>query len=165
MKPIQPIDLSILRREPTQQQPSAPVATPFDPPQPRRDWIIWVVAAVVLFVIVAWWRSDAGPSPTPIDADGIHVLVVKPVDLSGLTQGQKEFITSAKVADWVEANDGKYRAYREDQNADNEEQIWRDLRREADGTHRVVVVKNRRLTRMTVPDGIDAGIKVLEGIR
>jgi hypothetical protein len=160
MKPIQPIDLSALR----QSQPATqPVRQSTD--QPRRDWIIWIVVAVVLFAVVGWWRSDVGPSPTPIDNEGMYVLVVKPTDLSSLTQGQKEFVTSAKVADWVNANKGEYRAYPENQNTDSEDQIWRDLRREADGTHRVIVAKNRRLTRMTVPDGIDQGIRVLEGIR
>jgi len=162
MKPIQPIDLSILRREP---QVSAPATAPKRRPQRDGTWMVIAVIAIVLCSIAWVMIKRDGPTPSPIDDDGMYVLVVKPTDLSPLTNGQKEFLTSAKVADWVDANGGQYRAYPESQNTDNENQIWRDLRREADATHRVIVAKNRRLTRMTVPDGIDAGIAALERIR
>jgi hypothetical protein len=162
MARIKPVDLSSLsrplaKREPVASQPG---------PAASRGWLT-VAAWCVVGVMIFWALSgrESGPSPTPIDVDGLHVLVVEPDDRASVTKGQNEFINSVKVAEWVDGKSGQFRRYPESQNLDRVDPIWRELRSQADGTYRVIIAKDRKLTRMQLPDGIEAGIAALEGVR
>jgi hypothetical protein len=160
------IDFAALRAA-RQPQQAAPIA----PQQPqRREWLRYAAFAIAA-ILLALWLSGRGPSPTPgpgpnpIDAEGLHVLVMTPADLAGLSKEQKEFLASAKVADWVESNQGKYRSYPQSQNINNEDLVWREIRGQLAPPYLVGVLKNRRLTKMEAPQGIDAGIAALERVR
>jgi hypothetical protein len=158
------IDFAALRaaRQPQQAAPIAPQ------PSRRREWLRYIAICGAAFLL-AWALSGRGitpgPGPTPIDADGLHVLVMTPADLAGLSKEQKEFLASAKIADWVESKQGKYRSYPQSQNIDNEDPVWREIRGQLAPPYLVGVLKNRRLTKMEAPQGIDAGIAALERVR
>jgi hypothetical protein len=124
-----------------------------------------LVACVVFWLLSGGSIPTPGPRPTPtpdIDVAGLHVMTITPDSRSGLTKGQNEFLDSAKIADFVETKGGKFRRYPESQDISNEQQVWRDIRKELTPDQPIGVLQNSRLKTLRVPDGIDAGIQVLE---
>lgn len=162
MSRIKPIDLSQLSRPAVRPEP---IEAPSEPAAWRR-WLP-TIAWCLVAVLAVWVLSgrEIGPVPVPIDVEGLHVLVVEPDDRASVTKGQNEFINSVKVAEWVDGQDGQFRRYPESQNLDAVDPIWRELRSQADGTYRVIMAKDRKLTRLQLPDGIENGIRALEGAR
>ena len=161
MTRFEPIDLSalnVLNAEPQEIATARPQGPSF-----------WNKAIAVGLVVLAimWWRGggDIAPGPSPIDADGLHVLVVEPADRSTVTKLQNEFVNSVKIADWVDSKKGQFRRAPESASLKEAGEIWQEMRKLADGMNRVVVVKDNRPYRMPLPEGVDAGIKALEGIR
>lgn len=175
MPDIKKLNLDALRPKPVA-MPKQSEATPVQPQPattgqaPRRDWLkIGLICAVVF--MLAYILFDRGVIPTPgppkpdIDADGFYVMVIQPDSEAGLSQGQKEFLRSAKVADWVTEQGGEFRAYPQSQNLDNESQVWRDIRGQLSPPAVVGVLDNRRLTTMEPPQGIDVGIQAIKDAR
>lgn len=161
MTRFEPIDLSAL---------NAPVAQPQEVAETKPQGPSLLTKAIwigLVILAVMWWRSggDVTPGPDPIDADGLHVLVVEPADRSTVSKLQNEFVNSIKVAEWVDSKQGKFRRFNENANMTPESEIWKKMREQADATNRVVVVKDNRPYRMPLPEGVEAGIKALEGIR
>jgi hypothetical protein len=176
MPEIKKLNLDALRPTP-RPMAKAPVTRPSESEsivesvkQPRRDWFKIGLACAVVFLL-AYIAFDRGVIPTPgppqpdIDADGLHVMLIQPTDEGGLSQGQKEFLKSAKVADWVTDNGGEFRAYPQDQDLANESEVWRQIRSELSPPNVVGVLNDRKLTKMESPNGIDEGIQALEGLR
>ena len=175
MPEIEKLNLDSLRPKPV---PMAPVSrpseaetiVPVEQPAPRRDWFKIILASAVVFLL-AYILFDRGVIPTPgppqpdIDADGFYVMVIQPSDEGSLTTGQKEFLRSAKVADWVTDNGGEYRAYPQEQDITSEQQVWRDIRGQLSPPFSVGVVSDRKLTKLEAPNGIDAGIEALEELK
>jgi len=163
MSRIKPISLEHLGTQ--RPEPATPSADPVAATS-RRQWLSWAAwAALVAFIA---WQQFGGrivPPKPDVDVDGLYVMVMTPSDLAGLSKEQKEFLASAKIADWVELKQGKYRSYPQSQNIDNEESVWREIRSQLAPPYLVGVLKNRRLTKMEAPQGIDAGIAALERVR
>lgn len=164
MSRIKPIDLSKLSRPAVKSQPIVTHAVSDDWKR-RIQVAAWFVAAIVVVWVLSGRGVSPGPRPTPIDADGLHVLVIEPDDRATVTKGQNEFVNSVKIAEWVDSQEGQFRRYAESQNLDKADPVWRELRSQADGTYRVIVAKDRKLTRMQLPDGVEKGIRALEGVR
>lgn len=178
---IDKLDLASLRPKQVPPRPDteshSPVITAVSEPvahsavvqSPRRDWTKFGLICVVvcLGVYIAMSRGVIPtPSPSPdIDVDGFHVMLIQPDSDSGLTTGQKEFLRSAKVADWVTENGGEFRAYPQSQNLDNESEVWKSIRSELSPPMVVGVLNDRKLTRMEAPNGIDEGIRALEKLK
>jgi hypothetical protein len=179
MPKIQKLDLDSLRPKP---QPM-PVPVQVEPKSqpitveaattgqtPRRDWVKIGLACAVVFLL-AYIAFDRGVIPTPgppqpdIDADGFYVMLIQPSDEAGLSQGQKEFLRSAKVADWVTDNGGEFRAYPQAQDLANESEVWRQIRSELSPPFVVGVVSDRKLTKLEAPNGIDVGIEALGKVK
>ena len=179
MPKIQKLDLDSLRPKPqpmpvpVQAEPTSqpmPVEVATTGQTPRRDWVKIGLACAVVFLL-AYIAFDRGVIPTPgppqpdIDADGLHVMLIQPTDEGGLSQGQKEFLKSAKVADWVTSNGGEFRAYQQAQDLANESEVWRQIRSELSPPNVVGVLNDRKLTKMESPNGIDEGIQALEKLK
>lgn len=153
------VDIAALRKA---RQP------PAIPPKPQRSVSVlpWVLVGVLAWILVSGRLPIPGPLPGPdIDIDGLHVLVVTPDDMQGLSRGQAEFAGSVRVAEWVDAAGGQYRRYPESQDISREAEVWRAIRKELDPPNRLGVLNDRRLRRSELPDGIDAGISQLERMR
>lgn len=161
MARFEPIDLTALSTPASQPQVSAEARPERPSLLSKAIWIGLVILAVM------WWRSggDVTPGPDPIDADGLHVLVVEPDDPKAITKLQSEFVNSIKIADWVDSKQGQYRRFRQSQDISKADPIWQKMKDQSDATNRVVIVKDKRPYRMPIPDGVEAGIQALEGIR
>jgi hypothetical protein len=158
------IDIAALRR--ARQQP-APAPQPAPPSPERREWIKWLALAAAA-VALAWVLSGRGitpgPGPTPIDAEGLHVLIV--VDPSkSLTAGQAAVVNSAIIPDWAEANAAKYRRYDAKDDLSTEDRVWREMRATVTDPPAMVTLKNGRASVGPVPDGIDRAKAQLERLR
>ena len=156
--------------EPQEVQPATQSIAPGQSiPRPRVDWTkIGLICAIVALAMYIAFSRGVIPSPIPqpdIDADGFYVMLIQPDSDSGLDQGQKEFLRSAKVAEWVTSNGGEFRAYPQSQNIDNEKDVWKDIRAELSPPLVVGVVNDRKLTKMEAPNGIDEGIRALEKLK
>lgn len=179
MPRIQKLNLDALRPQPRAARVAEPVAAPVaevvadpgqfqqSPPQRSRvDWTkIGLICAIVALAMYIAFSRGVIPSPIPqpdIDVEGFYVMVIQPDSESGLDQGQKEFLRSAKIAEWVTSNGGEFRAYPQSQNIDAESDVWKEIRSELSPPHLVGVVNNRRLTKLVPPNGIDEGIRTLE---
>jgi hypothetical protein len=168
MPQIKSLNLDSLRPKPQPMpQLQTVVATPGQ--APKFDWIkiLLICAVVFLGVYILMSRGVIpGPSPGPvIDTEGFFVMLMNPDSESGMTTGQKEFMRSAKIADWVTENGGEFRAYPQSQNIDNEQQVWREIRKELSPPLVVGVVNKRRLTKLEAPNGIEEGIRALERLK
>lgn len=159
---LRPIDFDSLNRTPDAGRAAGQ-------PSGGSGGFVVVTAIVLLAAWLLFFRAPGpgpGPSPTPdVDVDGEYVMVVLPDDMSRLSRGQAEFANSAKVADWVESRGGQYRRYMESQDLSNESEVFRWIRDKLSGDgERVGVLKDRRLRKMPIPDGLEAGIRTLEGL-
>jgi hypothetical protein len=165
MTRFEPIDLSSLaaaqQPKPTGKQAKQAIETP------RNPWAGPIVLfALILFGVWMFRGGDTpGPGPNPIDADGLRVLVVEPDEAAQISKLQNEFVNSIKIAEWVDSKDGQLRRFRESQDISKQDRVWQQMKQQADGTNRVIVVKNRRPYRMPIPEGVEAGIRALEGIK
>jgi hypothetical protein len=161
MPRFEPLDLSALNAPVAQ-----PQGMPAEQPQSPGFWSKAIAVGLVVLAIMWFFRGgDISPGPNPIDADGLHVLVVEPADRSTVSKLQNEFINSVKIADWVDSKKGQFRRAPESASLKEAGEIWQEMRKLADGMNRVVVVKDNRPYRMPLPEGVEAGIKALEGIR
>jgi hypothetical protein len=161
MTRFEPIDLSALNAPITQPQEIAQA-------KPQGPSLLNKAIAIGLVILaVMWFRSggDVAPGPIPIDADGLHVLVIEPADRTTVSKLQNEFVNSIKIAEWVDSKQGQFRRFNESADITPESEIWKEMRKQADATNRVVVVKDKRPYRMPLPEGVEAGIKALEGIK
>jgi hypothetical protein len=168
MSELKPLDLSGLSRKKPKTTPVAAVVS--NPPLRSSDFRNWVIVALIATVAFMgfWMLGGRLPTPNPgpvIDAEGLHVLIVKPSNEAGMSDGQKDFLKSAKVAEWVDEQGGKFRSYPESQDMSNEEQVWRDMRAELSPPFVVGILEDRKLKKLEAPDGIEPGIQALQRAR
>lgn len=134
--------------------------------QPQVDWktiALWLMAGALVWFFLFSKQVDEGDQPTPIDERGFNVLVLKPTDTSGLTQGQIDFITSAQIPDWVESNGGKFRSYSDSEDLSEVEKVWREMKAQAFDDYRLIVTNKNKLHLHPLPEGIEAGLRIIEG--
>jgi hypothetical protein len=160
------IDFAALRasrqRPTAQPQPQQPQ----QPQQPRRDWLRYIAFAAVSIAIV-WLvanRQPPGPGPSPIDADGLHVLIVRDPDAT-MTPGQSSVVNSTIIPDWAKANEAKYRRFDAADDLSSEDRVWREMRATVTTPPAFVTLRNGRANVGPIPDGIDAAKAQLERLK
>ena len=136
------------------------------PQQPRRDWLRYIAFAAVAIAIL-WLvsnRQPPGPGPTPIDADGLHVLIVRDPDAT-MTPGQSSVVNSIVVPEWCKANEAKYRRFDAADDLSSEDRVWREMRATVTTPPAFVTLRNGRANVGPIPDGIDAAKAQLERLK
>lgn len=147
---------------------SRPVAIPDPQPQlsSRRDWLRYIALCAVAFVL-AWFLfggRDAGPAPNPIDADGLHVLIVRDPGKQ-ITAGQASVVNSVAVSEWCKANDAKFRRYDVADDLTKEDRVWREMRALVTDPPSMVTLRKGRASVGPIPDGIPAVTAQLERLK
>jgi hypothetical protein len=139
------------------QQPQSP---------PRRDWLRHVALCAIAFAL-AWFLfggRDSAPGPNPIDADGLHVLIIRDPGKQ-ITAGQASVVNSVAVSDWAKANDAKFRRYDVADDLTKEDRVWREMRALVTDPPSMVTLRNGRASVGPIPDGIPAATAQLERLK
>lgn len=164
MTRIKPIDLSNLQG-PRQPDPVTPSATPAVASS-RRQWLTWIAwGGLIAFIAWQQWGGSIAPPKPDIDVDGLYVFMVVDGDKRDITTGQGAVISSAKIPEKVRSLGGQYRR------ADRKDDIaiygepWVAMQRAATAPPQMVTLKNGRIQVRALPDGVDAAVAVLEGLR
>lgn len=146
-----------------------PAADPIQSPQSswRRDWLRHIAILAIAFV-AAWLifgNRDSGPAPTPIDADGLHVLIVRDPDKKDITAGQASVQSSTLIDEWCKANNAKFRRFDKADELDAEDRVWREMRATVTDPPSMVTLRNGRASVGPIPDGIEAAKTQLERLK
>jgi hypothetical protein len=133
----------------------------------RRQWLSWAAwAALVAFI--AWQQfgpiPTPGPGPNPIDAEGLHVLIVRDPSKT-ITAGQASVVNSVAVAEWSKANNAKFRRYDVADDLTKEDRVWREMRALVTDPPSMVTLRNKRANVGPIPDGIPAVTAQLERLK
>lgn len=157
------IDFAALRA--SRSRPAANPA-PQSQPSPRREWLRYIALCAVAFGLawVLFGGRDPGPGPNPIDAEGLHVLIVRDPDKT-ITAGQASVVNSVAVAEWSKANNAKFRRYDAADDLTKEDRVWREMRATVTDPPAIVTLRNGRASVGPIPDGIDAAKAQLERLK
>ena len=129
----------------------------------RRDWLRYIALCAIAFGL-AWalfGGRDSTPGPNPIDAVGLHVLIVRDPSKQ-ITAGQASVINSIAVSEWAKANDAKFRRYDVADDLTKEDRVWREMRALVTDPPSMVTLRNGRASVGPIPDGIPAATAQLE---
>jgi hypothetical protein len=132
----------------------------------RRDWLRYIALCLLAFGL-AWFMfggRDSTPGPNPIDADGLHVLIIRDPSKQ-ITAGQASVVNSVAVSDWAKANDAKFRRYDVADDLTKEDRVWREMRALVTDPPSMVTLRNGRASVGPIPDGIPAATAQLERLK